>query len=315
MKYIIILLLVSSSMMLNAQSFAPVGAKWTFGITAFTSAYPGTWVSVEEVVIFGKTCSLLSRSPIGWDAAIGDFSNEFICYEDSGVIYFMNYHSNRFETFIDFNADSGDSWTTVYPYFVNSSCSIKTFVYATDSISYNGHKLKRLFVHLIDSAGPRFIITERLGYTYGLDEGNIRYAAHGLYPGQLFYDYCDSAIYADAPEYYELRCYEDSVIGFVDLDTAKDCDYTWVIGVPEQSFFSIERIFPNPGNGNYTIDFKGLINYELSIYDARGNFVNSFSVSESEIFNFSIYGSNGIYFVQVLTENGYSETIKVIKTD
>lgn len=91
------------------------------------------------------------------------------------------------------------------------------------------------------------------------------------------------------------------------------------IGIKENG--SIESIdlklilYPNPGQGNYSIDFSNQSNIQVSIFNNKGELIDSHFSSGDGIFNFNIEGSNGIYLVQVLSKNGISETIKVIKID
>ena len=308
MRSALIILILSTALNAGAQSFAPVGAKWTFGIYEFwVGEYPSTWTSVQDTVILGKSCTIVKCDHFN----VGDQSTEFICYEENGIVSWYNPMHMSFTTFIDFNSDSGDSWTTAYPYPKFDTCAIKVFVDSVDSIAYNGHKLKRLYVHLIDSMGPAFAIVERLGFTESYGPGLAD--KHGLYPGKFLQWHCEGSMSFDGPEYAGLRCYEDSVVGFIDFEPDRECDFTSNVGVKKvDSDFSVKTV-PNPVHRYLEIQIKmndgPVLGY--SILGTMGNEVLSGSLNGNTTLDVSSL-PNGVYLLKLIS-NRHTGTSRFVK--
>lgn len=75
----------------------------------------------------------------------------------------------------------------------------------------------------------------------------------------------------------------------------------------EQSSFS--KIFPNPNNGNFTIETKNNETYSCEICNLQGKIV--FSALQSGTVSLENY-PEGIYFVRLISENGNAENHKLI---
>lgn len=73
------------------------------------------------------------------------------------------------------------------------------------------------------------------------------------------------------------------------------------------------HVYPNPTNGEITIDNEYAIIKEISIYDIFGKLVlKEEATSYSHLIRISDYAS-GVYLMKIVTENNSVETIKIIK--
>ena len=86
-------------------------------------------------------------------------------------------------------------------------------------------------------------------------------------------------------------------------------DYSVVIvesalGLVENNFDLSPVIFPNPTDGNITIDLKA--NYDnvtIQLNDILGRKIITKSYNQGQLFNLNINNANGIYFLSVIAEN------------
>ena len=86
-------------------------------------------------------------------------------------------------------------------------------------------------------------------------------------------------------------------------------DYSVVIvesalGLVENNFDLSPVIFPNPTDGNITIDLKA--NYEnvtIHLNDILGRKIITKSYNQGQLFNLNINNADGIYFLSVIAEN------------
>lgn len=119
---------------INAQAWAPAGAKWTYGIAyAFTAERNyKVWEYTRDTTIAGHNCKVIQR--IGTYVS-GDLSDKMITYEDSGVVYW--YYANQFTVLYNFNKQVGDSWAIII-----DTCSLNVTVTATGMDTINNRALR-----------------------------------------------------------------------------------------------------------------------------------------------------------------------------
>lgn len=73
-------------------------------------------------------------------------------------------------------------------------------------------------------------------------------------------------------------------------------------------------IFPNPTQGQVNIGFNSMQqNVSVEVTDMSGNIVYKQSVKQIDRLDFQIKGEKGLYFVKVITDDGTSEILKLIK--
>jgi len=89
--------------------------------------------------------------------------------------------------------------------------------------------------------------------------------------------------------------------------------FDWPVGV-ESIATSPIRIYPNPSNGNYTLNLGQIHEeIELIVMDVRGQIVLTKRVESASQIHFELIGNSGVYFVKIGTNEGVLSTVKVIK--
>ena len=89
-----------------------------------------------------------------------------------------------------------------------------------------------------------------------------------------------------------------------------------LIGVGIESHDLLKNIvmYPNPNNGDFTIDFGETIeDVTISIYSLTGQQVYSQKVSSSSQVDIQFEGANGIYMCQIKSPDGIEKTYRLIK--
>ena len=300
MKQLTLILLLITSTFIVGQNFAPIGATWYYetGEAHFFQISYGKWEAVSDTTILGKPCRRIVHS--NYNASYV-YDTEMYVYEDSGVVYQFIPPANSFTTLYDFTANPGEFWTLD----LADSCSINVVVDSVDNIIINGFPRKLLFVTYNSMAWGS--IVEGIG--------NINEPLPDeAYP-------CDSVV-ADGTYYRGLRCYEDTIIGFVDSlpDSLfvgipylyfSTCDTT-VVGVNEINAVNDFSIYPNPTSNHFTIE--GINEqFTLSIYNSLGQLVykeNKVSDS-SKMIDISSY-NKGLFFIKIVVGDEVI-TRKIIK--
>jgi para-nitrobenzyl esterase len=92
------------------------------------------------------------------------------------------------------------------------------------------------------------------------------------------------------------------------------CQYTTAVSIDEQpNLGSVFAIYPNPADGNFTIDLSRLAgtNFTVDLIDSRGALVHSYTGLNSELFDVDENLSAGIYLVRVQGD-GFAYIRKVV---
>lgn len=85
------------------------------------------------------------------------------------------------------------------------------------------------------------------------------------------------------------------------------------LGNTKNSFDNIFRVYPNPTNGQFSVDLgNNYIDVDITITDALGQSVDYKRLQNGSHFELTINDTNGIYFVNIVSGNR-NEVIKVIK--
>ncbi|MCB9360693.1 MAG: T9SS type A sorting domain-containing protein [Flavobacteriales bacterium] len=78
--------------------------------------------------------------------------------------------------------------------------------------------------------------------------------------------------------------------------------------------FDDVNIYPNPTNGLVNLNFGKTYNrVYITVKNVLGQIVSQNDYTSTNLVNLDIKGENGIYFIELATESGFSKTIKVIK--
>ncbi|CAM3259815.1 T9SS type A sorting domain-containing protein [Aequorivita lipolytica] len=86
-----------------------------------------------------------------------------------------------------------------------------------------------------------------------------------------------------------------------------------VLGL-EDNRLSKTVLYPNPTSGNFTIDLgKNYSEINTTITNILGQVITNERFVNTDTFEVNLQGSPGIYFVNLKTSEGFSETLKIIK--
>ena len=92
------------------------------------------------------------------------------------------------------------------------------------------------------------------------------------------------------------------------------CYLITTIGILENTFGSALAFFPNPTSGNLVVDLgRQYGNVTVKIRSVKGQLISTTNFGTASRITFGIVGATGFYFVDILTTEGKSATLKVMK--
>ncbi|MCH8319024.1 MAG: T9SS type A sorting domain-containing protein, partial [Bacteroidetes bacterium] len=92
------------------------------------------------------------------------------------------------------------------------------------------------------------------------------------------------------------------------------CYSITIIGILENTFGSVLAVFPNPSSGNFIVDLGGQYgNVTVNVRSVKGQLISTTNFGTASRITFGIVGATGFYFVDILTTEGKSATLKVMK--
>ena len=281
-KYLLsILILFTLTFSAFCQTWAPIGAKWTYQVENAVNSGIGfrEWTSVSDTLIDGHNCKIILRSG---DPVKSDLSDSLITYEENGVVYW--WLNNQFSTLYDFNKLAGESWT-----IMRDTCGVLISVDSTSYETINGTELKTLYVSSDD-----FAFTGKI----------IEHIGHTLMPNPYFLYHCDG-IFKDNYFYAGLRCYEDTTIGYHSFNISPSCDY--VTNVSEQNETNELLLYPNPTSEAIQVQTNPAISNRYKIFNSTGQLVQLGNLFN---FNSSISVSTldpGVYYFQIQSDKNITQ--------
>ena len=215
-------LIVVSSLHLAAQSWAPVGASWTYEL--------GSWVSpdsfllvieaVDDTTIAGRTCTRLDVVEGGFGCYV---LNQFH-HESNDSLYYWDEEMAAFRLFFRWDALPGDAWSLpleVAGLGPQATDTLDWTVTDTSTVVNGGLALRQLEVDVIPrnwlwQAGFSGWVTESLGPMGA--------------PFVWKLEICDGELFAG------LRCYSDSTITWQNPDVPQCALGTSVPELNAQAF-------------------------------------------------------------------------------
>jgi hypothetical protein len=244
----VILTLILNIVNLNAQTWAPKGAKWTFEIGFATNPYLEfrEWISIGDTLVSGKLCTIIQNTGT---SVIGDYSHQLITYEDSNRVYW--YNKNQFTILYDFNKNTGETWTTM-----EDTCEVIVTVDSTSFEIINGFTLKVQYISTSISAFRGKV---------------LQYIGHLGQPNPDFSLPCYN-IQPDGNYYRGLRCYQDTLIGYYNFGISPSCEYT-TTGTDNLENTLSFQIYPNPTSNYLTIAAEISKELEFKIYNSLGQLI------------------------------------------
>jgi hypothetical protein len=281
------------------QKWAPIGADWYFDITyAFMPNVDYHRVYCDSIVIINDIeCRKIN---IDYCACNNHFCNKLYTYDRNDTVFFYNPDINAFEILYDFNSKKGDFWL-ISTRYGNEIDSVKIQVDSVDVLEINSKKLKKLFIsyyykNFLDS-----------GYYY--KESST--ALQVLGDLKFLINISDKRIaLCDVDFISNLRCYEDSNLGFYTTSFRDSCTYRYIENTIDSKQILTEiNIFPNPFKDKFQISKASGEKIQFELFTLTG--CKIMSGNENEI-DMSLFPA-GIYLLKVETGNIYLKTYKLIK--
>lgn len=293
MKKIFLLLFIFSflgnSKAQITSPFPDTSASWTILINYYDSNPPTPqWVydHSRNVVVKDTLIDTLTYFKLGYSNDLMDTTYEFsrLYRIDSLKVYFRENNGSEFLRY-DFGMDIGDSIYTKYGYYSHLN-SIDTVTIQS------GQSLIRYNLSCLNC----FYFTDDKWY-FGV--------------GSAFAPFTDQHDFAQISSfYYKGECYLFDV--GINYDSTL-CTSANLLKVGENNLESIFSIYPNPSNGNFTIETENNLNSSIEILDLNGKiiFTTTISSNQQEI---ELNVENGIYIFVLQNSKGISRK-KIIISD
>ncbi len=292
-RLLFVSVLLFSTLISYAQNWAPIGAKWTFGYAvAFSQTFGYTeWVSTKDTLVNSHNCRLIKRIGV---CSSTDTTDHLITYEDSNRVYLYNSYYNQFTVLYDFNKLAGESWTMKI-----DTSDILITVNSTGMETYNGTPHKVLNITSED---------------YAFDGKIIQHFGHTSGPHPDVFYHCQH-IAVDGLYYTGLRCYEDSIIGFINFGLVPDC-YVSSIDEIQQNHNQVQ-ILPNPFTAEATISTGyAFQNATLTVYNTLGQAIKQIpNISGTTIVLQRDNLPSGLYLLQLSQDNKTLVSSKIVITN
>lgn len=251
-RFWIFTLFIFTSIAINAQStWAPLGAKWTYGIGyAFQAGINyNEWVVTGDTLIEGQACSIISRSG---EEVVGDYADMIFTYEVDGVVYWRV--DGAFSVLYDFNKNEGETYTLNL-----GECDLTVNVDSTDFETINGMELKVQYV----SADPPTYYVGKI----------MEHIGHLTRPTPDTLEIClGSPI--DFNYYTRLRCYEDPIFGSHVFSPAVDCNAVALSVNEIENPFNVS-LYPNPSQSALNIKCDFIQEIQFKVYNSLGQKVKT----------------------------------------
>lgn len=302
-KLVLFLLVLFCFENMQAQKWAPIGTKWNYThFEAFSSGqWPSEWKVVDTITIKGKLCSIIQNSIDIFDTN-SRRNHTMITYEDSDIVYWYRPVLHDFTVLYDFNKKVGESWDIrglqpIFPSTDTTVCSIKMTVTKVGIDTINGIPLKTMLTECTPKASSSFggKIIQYIG-----NLSNIR-------PNP---DFACKPI-TESWDYYGLRCFDNSFIGFHDFQIVPYCDYT-ATGIAELKNENSVSITPNPFIDLLTI--KSTQSATISIMNLLGQSVYHNTIQNSSPMHINTASwTSGVYWYSIRLQNQYISYGKLIK--
>ena len=300
--------MIIAQLSIQAQDWAPIGAKWHYTYIHFFSPEVNYNVveSIGDTTINGQPCRILRSDKVACDIPYDNVNGgaaDFYMYDENGKVYFYNQDLNDFTILYDFSAQVGDIWTTQLPtsQFLIAPDPINVQVDSIATISANGQDLKKLYVRYYIGNNPPgpgdpqsyVILVERWGDLMS-----------------MFWNFVWPFTICDEEYNQGFRCYEDPEFGFIQyLDIP--CDTTYVISSINELSKEIDfSVSPNPTSGELNITLANQNNRILGIqvFALKGQLLKDIQIDTSLSTNNSQLNlealPEGIFIVKVRTNEG-----------
>ena len=256
---------------------------------------------VDTLEVDGKNCSVLET-----DWTCHYISNEIIIHStfNGDSVFWYEPNSEVFQLIYAFNAKPGESWSFAVKESQTGGLSSQDSVFAVvdsvDSVNINGIILPRLYMIYEWSLSST-------GSSRTYETTIIKYLGSTISPfdfPETLWTPCDVWPYTE-----NLRCYEDSYLGFYETGIVDSCTFekTGTFTGELEGENEVVRIFPNPAGNTLNISLDNAILRSVVIYDLSGREVFAETVSDATARKHQLNLSQlppGAYVVKVETGNG-----------
>ena len=100
-------------------------------------------------------------------------------------------------------------------------------------------------------------------------------------------------------------------ISFGNCVDTSECYTTNGIGIKELSNSELFSISPNPSVNQFLITFNEVANYQVSIFSSNGSLLHHHQILNSKFYHLDIDLPSGLYYLEVLCENGLFQRTKL----
>lgn len=302
-KFLLLFVLLSGSLQVNAQYFALQGSTWHYKNVVVV--WPGPAGSVVEdyvsitasgdTTIEGHLCKKLNLNQT--PGCLGNQNMKFTYYSND-TVYFYDQELNTYQTLYHFSAAVNDTWDIRVPdNFGEDTISVR--IDSVDIVNINGIDLKRQYVtyttHFTDIQDFEYqsVVIERIGDLHYL---------FNIYPE--WYYTCDASVITG------LRCFEDNNVTQYSTGISPSCTYIAYLGTNELAAQHI-NIFPNPSSDFIEIHNPDHTVFSYEIHDLSGKLIQKGEASD--IINLDLI-QTGVYSIK-LTAGAlvYNEKFQVLK--
>jgi hypothetical protein len=285
-----------------AQTWFPIGAKWTYNII-----FPGSPdTGIKTVYCKGDTLinGINAKILIGGNTICSwVLQNEnYLYYDEKDEIVYM-YWSDEFKSLIDFSKKEGETYYSYYYDFNNNTGELELYAHlcTVDSVKItyiNDYPIRQQFFRSDNNLYG--------GYNGAVTEFIINF--HSFYP--------ENSATCDMEQSYGLRCFESPTLKYYAKPQYEIYGCNYNINIHENTQSLSINVFPNPVEDILTIQIEEdnvLLPMLYILFDVFGN-----QITKGEIVNpYSLINLSSIprgYYFLKLKNVAISETIyKLIK--
>lgn len=306
MRKTIILLsvLMCCSLLLSAQEFAPIGAKWHYDYNGYGFSGYVVVECLKDTVLQGKKYKEIQESFFIYnfpDYRLDTFvvKDKFI-HQSGDSIY--QYYGGSLYFMYDFVAQEQDIWNVDDPYYACFDGSV-----LVDSIS--GYTINNMGN---DTVLTSFFVspTEDSPVGFGFSSSSMILKNIGNTNGYLFPTPTKSCSVFDIPYSTHLRCYEDS-LNFYHITLSEDCkkieNYTATDVIPYVDL----AYYPNPINE--VLNIFAPVAVDISICNLEGKIVLQSNLLIGQNRMDLSHLKPGLYLLTLSDKKGILSNKKIVK--
>ncbi len=275
----------------SQQEFAPIGAEWYY--SKFVSRNPPQanyvkHVCIKDSTIDGELIKVIQKTMFTREGLV-ELGFEYIFQSGDTISYWKN---GEFHELYNFSMSKGDSML-VYSEMPNY-CEEKTpygwiNIDTVFSQNINGHNLKS------------YVSTKKKSSVWGFSFFPIIQKIGSL-------DYLvpeNEGCVFDNPGYGPLRCYSDPEFGIF-YNGKEPCDTLTTFPVFSENIKKASKfkLYPNPVIDMLTIDINEEGNYNIEMYNTKGDLLLQQNFCLGNRVDLTIFPS-GIYFIIISNNNKY----------